>query len=451
MASVTFRDFIYDDLGVGVGGIRARAFAKTAVNTRAGTHLVEDFSDSGTGMWELTVDTDNSPTGIFTIELYNPSTEQVRWRDGHIRLQVEALIGPGNTLPFPDLSVTSNKLADGSVTIGKITDGTLTSAKLTTADRTIDQNIATAMANTGTLPQLFSWIAKQIKNITGAADWKTSPATTLAAAYAHMISTANPHATTAAQAGAVANAGSSVSWKSGTDAAKGTGTQGAFYYATDTNKIYRHSGSAWVQIATMSYADLTNKPSVASNESEDFGVIQFRTGLNGVLGTLFADDLGDTVIFKEGSGIAFTVDTNNDTVTISADIDSTPAAHTHTGTSVTSAVNDSTRLGNVHGSQFPQFTTNTHFANSGATIGSTDIKMHVGSVLVNVVAGLGEVNLPFTVVGYAGIIACNGDYDAYNNAINLKDSEAGSDANFTIKTATSVTQTVRVNYMVAYW
>lgn len=42
-------------------------------------------------------------------------------------------------------------------------------------NRTADQAIATATANTGTLTQLFSWIAKLIKGITGQADWKTAP------------------------------------------------------------------------------------------------------------------------------------------------------------------------------------------------------------------------------------------------------------------------------------
>lgn len=66
---------------------------------------------------------------------------------------------------------------------------------------TADQALPTP-ANTGTLAQLFSWLAGLIKGITGKADWKTAPATTLEAAAAHHGNSANPHATTAAQVGA---------------------------------------------------------------------------------------------------------------------------------------------------------------------------------------------------------------------------------------------------------
>jgi hypothetical protein len=66
---------------------------------------------------------------------------------------------------------------------------------------TADQALPTP-ANTGTIAQLFSWIAGVIKAITGNADWKTAPPTTLGAAAAHHANTTNPHSTTAAQVGA---------------------------------------------------------------------------------------------------------------------------------------------------------------------------------------------------------------------------------------------------------
>jgi hypothetical protein len=47
---------------------------------------------------------------------------------------------------------------------------------------TADQDIVATPANTGTVTQLFSWIAKLIKGITGKSDWKTAPAITLEAA-----------------------------------------------------------------------------------------------------------------------------------------------------------------------------------------------------------------------------------------------------------------------------
>lgn len=50
---------------------------------------------------------------------------------------------------------------------------------------TVDDTIAAAAANTGTLNQALSWLAKIIKGITGKADWKTAPAITLETLSAH--------------------------------------------------------------------------------------------------------------------------------------------------------------------------------------------------------------------------------------------------------------------------
>lgn len=189
MATIVIRDFIYDDLGAPVGGIRARAFAKIGVGSREIVHVGEDFSRSDTGMWELTLDTNTSPTGLFTIEMYNPSTGQIRWRDGHVRLQVEALIGAHGGVPIADQSITAAKIQDGAIINAKISDNALSSTKLQVSDRTVDQNIATAIANTGTLGQLLSWFGKQIRLITGNADWKTAPPTNLSTVFTHMANT----------------------------------------------------------------------------------------------------------------------------------------------------------------------------------------------------------------------------------------------------------------------
>jgi len=84
-------------------------------------------------------------------------------------------------------------------------------------NRTGDPALA-GPASTGTLTQLFGWIMGRIKAITGGTNWFDAPATTLAAAAtglanaaSHIANMANPHATTAAQAGAIPNSGGSVS------------------------------------------------------------------------------------------------------------------------------------------------------------------------------------------------------------------------------------------------
>lgn len=69
------------------------------------------------------------------------------------------------------------------------------------SSRTIsDANAPTGDAGTPTT--LFGWLAYMIKSITGKANWRTAPATTLEAAKGHIDRTDNPHNTTAAQVSA---------------------------------------------------------------------------------------------------------------------------------------------------------------------------------------------------------------------------------------------------------
>jgi hypothetical protein len=88
------------------------------------------------------------------------------------------------------------KIADTGLAAGAATDTVI-------GERTVDQTIVPEADNTGPLTAVLSWLANMIKAITGKADWKTAPATTLEAASTHIASTANPHNVTATQAGAV--------------------------------------------------------------------------------------------------------------------------------------------------------------------------------------------------------------------------------------------------------
>ncbi|MEW6045010.1 MAG: right-handed parallel beta-helix repeat-containing protein [Bacillota bacterium] len=134
--------------------------------------------------------------------------------------------------------------ADDAPQIGAdgLADGAATDAKV--GSRTVDQAQA-PVGNTGTLTQLFSWLANRVKAITGATNWYDTPATSLANAKAHMDAAAphsghetpagaqakvdahanrtdNPHGTTAAQTGAlvsikgVSNPGGNVDLVAGT-------------------------------------------------------------------------------------------------------------------------------------------------------------------------------------------------------------------------------------------
>jgi len=66
--------------------------------------------------------------------------------------------------------------------------------------RTLDPSQVPS-GNQGTLRQMLDWFANRIRAITGGTNWWDAPATTLAAAAAHVARTDNPHQVTAAQLG----------------------------------------------------------------------------------------------------------------------------------------------------------------------------------------------------------------------------------------------------------
>jgi len=67
--------------------------------------------------------------------------------------------------------------------------------------------VAAPTGNVGGLRALLGWLANRIRAATGATNWWDAPATTLAAAHSHHGRLDNPHAVTAAQAGAETPAG----------------------------------------------------------------------------------------------------------------------------------------------------------------------------------------------------------------------------------------------------
>ncbi|HWO57697.1 MAG TPA: tail fiber domain-containing protein [bacterium] len=70
-------------------------------------------------------------------------------------------------------------------------------------NRTADPSLVPT-GNTGTLTSFLSWFANRVKAVTGTTNWYDAPPTTLAATNTHINATNNPHATTAAQVGAMA-------------------------------------------------------------------------------------------------------------------------------------------------------------------------------------------------------------------------------------------------------
>lgn len=389
-------------------------------------------SASGTGKWEIVnINTTLAPeTGVFSLRFRNPSTGQIRWREGDVQLQVGFLTGPSGLIP----------VNDGAITTAKYQDGSVTDAKL--GNRTVDQAIATAFGNTGQLGTILSWFAKAIKALKGTTNWYDTPAATLAQLGSHLTNVSNPHAVTASQTGAVQNAGTAPSIKTGLDSAKGVaGAQGALYVASDTGIIYRSSGSVWVKVGVTSYNDLDDKPTTA-------GLPNAFTNFHAGTVTIQPENTADTLNFNAGSGISITGNSSTDTITISSTASgSGVGAHTHTGSDITSEVEDSGELNGVLGGRYPYLFSTAQAANPGAPSGGP-FKMVCGSVNISVSAGIGTISPGVTMTGVVTMIAANGDYDAFTGHVMLKDSTSTS---ITIKTSPSVSQTIRVNYIIIYW
>ncbi|GBD21722.1 hypothetical protein HRbin28_02180 [bacterium HR28] len=220
MAVLVFSGYAFRE-GSPLGGVRVRAYPVNADGS-LGASFVETSSASGTGYWELPVDTAAlpSPTGRYDIELFDPATSQVRWIKSGVRFQVLSLFGPGGSSPLADGSVTTPKIADGGVTAVKIADAAVTTAKIADGavnaskiadgavvtakiadgavsdtkigNRTLDQGTATPYANSGSLTQVLSWIVKRLKEILGTANWSDAVPITLSALANH----ASRHAST---------------------------------------------------------------------------------------------------------------------------------------------------------------------------------------------------------------------------------------------------------------
>jgi hypothetical protein len=232
MAILVFSGYAFRE-GTPLGGVRVRAYPVNSDGS-LGASYVETSSASGTGYWELAVNTEtlSSPTGRYDIELLDPATGKVRWIKSGIRFQVLSLFGPGGASPLADGSVTTAKLADGAVTTAKIAnnavttakipDGAVTTAKLpdgavTTAkiadnavsdakigNRTLDQGTSTSYANTGSLTQILSWFAKRFREILGTTNWSDAVPISLSslANHASRHAAGGPDALTPAAIGA---------------------------------------------------------------------------------------------------------------------------------------------------------------------------------------------------------------------------------------------------------
>lgn len=315
MATLTFRGFVYRE-GQPVGGVRVRAYPVLADGS-LGANYAETSSAQGTGAWQLSVDTSQlaSPTGLYDLELFDPQTGQRRWIKGNVSFQVANLFGPDGSLPFPDNSVTTAKIADAAVTDSKL------------GNRTVDQGTGVAYANTGSLTQILSWVAKRFKEILGTANWSDAVPITLTSLASH----ASRHKTGGADPLTAADIGAAPESHTHPVA---TQTSDGFMSAGDKTKLDTLKGYAAVKVgSTLVTAgsaqdtvelvagtnvtltpDATNKKvTIAASGGTAppaYGTVQVGST------SIAAGQSSDTLKLAAGSNITLTPDTTNKQVTI---------------------------------------------------------------------------------------------------------------------------------------
>lgn len=158
---------------------------------------------------------------------------------------------------------TAKVLINPDIGANEITDVNL-------GNRTIDQGIADAVSNTGTLTQLFSFLAKIIKGITGKANWYDAPVKTIAGLNTDIsshIGNGAVHVTTGDKTGwadkytkneidnKFSTLETNIDWKESVDTFTAIATtypdpeDGWTVNAKDTDYTYRYSGNQWIAIS----------------------------------------------------------------------------------------------------------------------------------------------------------------------------------------------------------
>lgn len=199
----------------------------------------------------------------------------------------------------PAFTLDTKKLYIGDGTDKVLINPGIGASEITDAqigNRTIDQGIATAVSNTGTLTQLFSFLAKTIKGITGKTNWYDAPVKTIAGLNTDLSSHTGNNAvhvtagdktiwadkyTKTEVDNKFSTMETNIDWKEAVDTFASIATtypnpqDGWTVNVKDTDYTYRYNGTEWIAISA-------NAIPKATTSVDGLMAKEDKTKLNGV-------------------------------------------------------------------------------------------------------------------------------------------------------------------------
>lgn len=358
MASIIITNFVFDAAGDPVSGAAAQIFAINVDGT-IGSQVGSTFNTGATGKYTFSLDTANSPSGMFATKL--TSGTDVRWRRGDIEEQMKTAAGTNGVAPLPSASVTAGMLAGGAATDTAI------------GSRTATQTIGTAFSDTGTLTQLLSWFAKALKATHGETNWHTSP-------------TDGTLSQKIRNAGNVPRITSSI-----TLPVSGSVDSEVYIVTSGSNKgLWQWKGGNWEEIAN---ADIGE--GVGGGDTS-FGFRHINVGSS----IISADSAEDTLTLVAGTNITLTPSTSLDRVTISS-----------TGGGGTNAQT----IKNNDADLYPYFQDVNPQSGGAPSLSTGPWRLQAGSFVATFGGSTHAIPIDGPINGYVTVILTDGDYGSHFN------------------------------------
>lgn len=403
MATIAITNFIYDAAGNPVSGANAEIYAIN-VDGSVGAQVGSTFTTGATGKYTFALDTTNSPSGSFATKII--SGADVRWRRGDIEEQLKTAAGVSGVAPLASSSVASGMLASGAANDTAI------------GSRTVISAIGTAFADTGTLTQVLSWLAKALKATHGETAWYTTP--TGGSLVDKVKNNGNVPQITAATA----------------RPASGSVSQEVYIVTSGINKgLWQWTGTSWNEIAN------TEGTGGGGEVDTSLGFRYVKVGST----TISADAAEDTLTLIAGTNITLTPSTVSDSVTISASGGGGGSTNAQT-------------IKNNDADLYPYFQAIEPASSGAPSLSTGPWLIQAGSYVASFGGSTYAFPLEGPIDGYVTIIVTDGDYGAHEGTsliIAVDSSSTGSNPTVAVKIRTYAnaawTQNVRLNYIVYHF